>query len=369
MSMRLKSKLLVAKNYVSTKMGLEAFQEPPEITQRKKDLKAAEALYADLELKVTGFTKSLEANYRASVEVSKFLLTFPEEGQTPAQKDAFRNYGDSFVRVNDSDQKWLSELQANVVNPIRSTQDDIRHAKNLRSTYLATALEVDSFQAKVKDLKSKPGPKLTQAEKELEDATRKRDDAAAEFTKLVATIYDRRLVEILQIFNAMIDARKKHADDSLVTLKEIKVVVPEQVEVEKYQSLIKQAQRMTMNLSKPLDLTDLSLAAGDDSRLRTLTESSRLSEYPTQAFPESARESRANSVAIPADEGTIEEKEPVPIKTVKASYQYVPEEDGELGFEEGDTIQVYEMDDSGWWFGECKGNRGLFPQNYTEDIQ
>eukprot|EP00002_Diphylleia_rotans_P020839 TRINITY_DN4048_c0_g1_i3.p1 TRINITY_DN4048_c0_g1~~TRINITY_DN4048_c0_g1_i3.p1 ORF type:complete len:161 (-),score=32.25 TRINITY_DN4048_c0_g1_i3:302-784(-) len=111
MSMRLKSKLLVAKNYVSTKMGLEAFQEPPEITQRKKDLKAAEALYADLELKVTGFTKSLEANYRASVEVSKFLLTFPEEGQTPAQKDAFRNYGDSFVRVNDSDQKWVSRFQ------------------------------------------------------------------------------------------------------------------------------------------------------------------------------------------------------------------------------------------------------------------
>eukprot|EP01087_Luapelamoeba_hula_P023647 TRINITY_DN872_c0_g1_i1.p1 TRINITY_DN872_c0_g1~~TRINITY_DN872_c0_g1_i1.p1 ORF type:complete len:524 (-),score=140.69 TRINITY_DN872_c0_g1_i1:69-1640(-) len=44
-----------------------------------------------------------------------------------------------------------------------------------------------------------------------------------------------------------------------------------------------------------------------------------------------------------------------------ALYDYVPEQDDEIGFDENEEIMVYEQDPSGWWTGQCRGNFGLFP--------
>lgn len=43
-------------------------------------------------------------------------------------------------------------------------------------------------------------------------------------------------------------------------------------------------------------------------------------------------------------------------------------ESGDLSFDEGDEITVWEEDASGWFYGECKGKRGLFPVNFTSPI-
>ena len=49
-----------------------------------------------------------------------------------------------------------------------------------------------------------------------------------------------------------------------------------------------------------------------------------------------------------------------------AQFDFESEEPGELQFKEGAVITVINQDESGWWLGELKGSRGLFPYNYVE---
>lgn len=48
-------------------------------------------------------------------------------------------------------------------------------------------------------------------------------------------------------------------------------------------------------------------------------------------------------------------------------YKYDPKDAEELAINEGDIINVYEMNDDGWWLGEKNGKKGLFPSNFVED--
>ncbi|CAK6968866.1 GRB2-related adapter protein 2a [Scomber scombrus] len=50
---------------------------------------------------------------------------------------------------------------------------------------------------------------------------------------------------------------------------------------------------------------------------------------------------------------------------VKALYDFVAEEDDELGFSAGDIIDVMDRSDPSWWKGRLRGRSGLFPANYT----
>ena len=61
---------------------------------------------------------------------------------------------------------------------------------------------------------------------------------------------------------------------------------------------------------------------------------------------------------------------PKVLKKVKASYDYNPEDpENELAMQEGDIIEVLEMDDSGgWWMGINKGKQGYFPSNFVVEL-
>ena len=54
-----------------------------------------------------------------------------------------------------------------------------------------------------------------------------------------------------------------------------------------------------------------------------------------------------------------------PKEQCKAKFRFVPAEDEELEFEEGDIITILEKSDPNWYKGECKGRIGLFPTNYV----
>jgi len=51
---------------------------------------------------------------------------------------------------------------------------------------------------------------------------------------------------------------------------------------------------------------------------------------------------------------------------VRAIYDYITEEEDELGFSEGTLLRLLHQDESGWWTGELDGKIGLFPGNYVE---
>ena len=56
------------------------------------------------------------------------------------------------------------------------------------------------------------------------------------------------------------------------------------------------------------------------------------------------------------------------VSRVKALYDFVPSEPGELQFRKGDIIAVLESVYKDWWKGSIRGQTGIFPLNYVEKL-
>ncbi|KAI2660893.1 Nostrin [Labeo rohita] len=52
----------------------------------------------------------------------------------------------------------------------------------------------------------------------------------------------------------------------------------------------------------------------------------------------------------------------------KALYSFTSDREDELNINEGDVLDIFQKDDSGWWFGELNGQRGHFPSTYVEEL-
>ncbi|XP_071954658.1 SH3 domain-containing kinase-binding protein 1-like isoform X7 [Antedon mediterranea] len=60
-----------------------------------------------------------------------------------------------------------------------------------------------------------------------------------------------------------------------------------------------------------------------------------------------------------------------PIKEkAKVVYDYQPENEDELALKEGDIVTILDKDseDNGWWYGECHGKKGVFPDNFVVSL-
>lgn len=85
--------------------------------------------------------------------------------------------------------------------------------------------------------------------------------------------------------------------------------------------------------------------------------------------------SSAGSGASGGDAAATQPSQPVPsgttaatVSRVRALYDFVPSEPGELEFKRGDVIAVLESVYKDWWRGSLKGKTGIFPLNYVEKL-
>lgn len=82
----------------------------------------------------------------------------------------------------------------------------------------------------------------------------------------------------------------------------------------------------------------------------------------SQAGPGGQQQDAAPAPAVPA--GTTA----ATVSRVRALYDFVPSEAGELEFRKGDVIAVLESVYKNWWRGSLKGKTGIFPLNYVEKL-
>ena len=53
----------------------------------------------------------------------------------------------------------------------------------------------------------------------------------------------------------------------------------------------------------------------------------------------------------------------------RALYDYTANMYDELSIRVGDVINIHDKQEDGWWLGELKGQVGIFPATYVEDIK
>ncbi|BFZ02461.1 hypothetical protein BsWGS_05500 [Bradybaena similaris] len=73
-----------------------------------------------------------------------------------------------------------------------------------------------------------------------------------------------------------------------------------------------------------------------------------------------------NNIQIPAYHQSVPDGKKKPM--ARALYDFVPENEGELSFQEGELIDLISQVDENWYEGSVHGQAGFFPINYVEVV-
>jgi signal transducing adaptor molecule len=101
----------------------------------------------------------------------------------------------------------------------------------------------------------------------------------------------------------------------------------------------------------------------------SLQEEERKKKIPGQAAASSSAAGPSTSSApapqpAPVPAGTTA----ATVSRVRALFDFLPSEPGELEFKKGDVIAVLESVYKDWWRGSLRGKTGIFPLNYVEKL-
>ncbi|KAI8631342.1 hypothetical protein F5Y19DRAFT_463620 [Xylariaceae sp. FL1651] len=111
----------------------------------------------------------------------------------------------------------------------------------------------------------------------------------------------------------------------------------------------------------------LRLSLQDEERKKKAPESSSSAAGPSSGsgYGQGASAATGTTEPIPSHPtGTTA----ATVSRVRALFDFVPSEPGELEFRKGDVIAVLESVYKDWWRGSLKGKTGIFPLNYVEKL-
>lgn len=127
--------------------------------------------------------------------------------------------------------------------------------------------------------------------------------------------------------------------------------------------------------SKPTkrEITDADRQKEEEELQMALAISLKEKSTPSQAYKPAQAFASSSSSAQPVQQ-VITPPVPAPhttaatVSRVRALYDFVPSESGELAFRKGDIIAVLESVYKDWWKGSLRGQTGIFPLNYVEKL-
>lgn len=108
----------------------------------------------------------------------------------------------------------------------------------------------------------------------------------------------------------------------------------------------------------------LTLSLQEEERKKKAIEPAASGPSSSAAPQQQQQQQQAAAPVQPVPSGTTA----ATVSRVRALYDFVPTEPGELEFKRGDVIAVLESVYKDWWRGSLKGKTGIFPLNYVEKL-
>ncbi|XP_030822395.1 endophilin-A2 isoform X1 [Camarhynchus parvulus] len=258
-----------------------------------------------------------------------------ELGEDSNFGDALLDAGESMKRLAEVKDSLDIEVKQNFIDPLQNLCDkDLKeiqhHLKKLEGRRL-------DFDYKKKRQGKIPDEELRQAMEKFEES---KEVAETSMHNLLETD-----IEQVSQLSALVDAQLDYHRQAVQILDEL---------AEKLKRRMREASSRPKREYKPKPRETYDFREPDQSN-------GGFSCNPTPKASASAsfrsdKPSRASVRSIP----------PLDQPCCKALYDFEPENDGELGFKEGDIITLTNQIDENWYEGMIHGQSGFFPLNYVE---
>uniref|UniRef100_A0A6I8PGB9 Endophilin-A2 n=1 Tax=Ornithorhynchus anatinus TaxID=9258 RepID=A0A6I8PGB9_ORNAN len=276
--------------------------------------------------------KKVDVTSKAVAEV----LTRTIEYLQPNPGDALLDAGESMKRLAEVKDSLDIEVKQNFIDPLQNLCDkDLKeiqhHLKKLEGRRL-------DFDYKKKRQGKIPDEEMRQALEKFEES---KEVAETSMHNLLETD-----IEQVSQLSALVEAQLDYHRQAVQILDEL---------ADKLKSRMREVSSRPKREYKPKPRESYEFGEPDQSN----------GGFPSAPAPKvtasSSFRSSDKSVRTPS-----RSMPPLDQPSCKALYDFEPENDGELGFKEGDIITLTNQIDENWYEGMINGQSGFFPLNYVE---
>ncbi|XP_058918057.1 endophilin-A2 isoform X2 [Kogia breviceps] len=251
--------------------------------------------------------------------------------------DALLDAGESMKRLAEVKDSLDIEVKQNFIDPLQNLCDkDLKeiqhHLKKLEGRRL-------DFDYKKKRQGKIPDEELRQAMEKFEES---KEVAETSMHNLLETD-----VEQVSQLSALVDAQLDYHRQAVQILDEL---------ADKLKRRMREASSRPKREYKPKPREPLDLGEPEQSN----------GGFPCATAPKITASSSFRSSDKPTRTPSSRSMPPLDQPSCKALYDFEPENDGELGFHEGDIITLTNQIDENWYEGMLHGQSGFFPLSYVE---
>ncbi|XP_067265198.1 nostrin [Chanodichthys erythropterus] len=137
----------------------------------------------------------------------------------------------------------------------------------------------------------------------------------------------------------------------------------------------KDCEHSVVQLSRPMRIKKTPFRSRQSMRSAMINKSAVTNQSPDMTSKEPSNETtKVDDQQSGPVNGCVTESEEdkgaefCSIGRCKALYSFTSEREDELNINEGDVLDIFQKEDTGWWFGELNGQRGHFPSTYVEEL-
>lgn len=187
--------------------------------------------------------------------------------------------------------------------------------------------------------------------------------AYIEFREQMLDHYIHYVIEMQIDFYSTAATKTKDMQDVITTFKEMATSMPAEMEA-KVQEIVKGVELFEENLASGA-ITPSPVSSPLDLKTKPGEEPKVLQNYDNPKFDTSISFENRHRLAAPSEQAYSNTKKN---NFEIAIYGYKARQSDELSFVPGESIEVLEIKEGGWWMGSLHGQSGLFPCNYTQPL-